>query len=357
MIFSRLWERYFFSEALKTLIFFLTSLYFIFVLVDFSTHSVHFYTYSKPNIWEVVLYYLHHFVRYLDIFFPLTLMLSTIKVLLGMNTHNEIAALQTAGVSSKQLLRPFFLLALLLSALCYLNFEYLAPKSLDYIENFQVAHSKNPKKKSKKSLQALPLKDQTQLVFQSYDSKNKTLFDVFWIKSPDEIYHAKYLKAGKERTGFYVDHLERGTDQIFEKKASYESLTFAEMPKFEVSSKKTNIPYENRSISSLLRQFYHERYSSQEERANILTHLNLKLATPLFPFLVLIACAPFCLRFSRYIPIFFLYAISLFGLVSFLTMMDAAAILAENQMLSPFALIWLPLLGAFCIFGYRFAKV
>ncbi len=313
----KLWENYLFKETVKLLITFLIWIYFTFILIDISIHGVHYYTYLKPTFSEIFLFYIHQFIGYLDIFLPLTFLLSTMKILLGM--RQEISSLQVTGLSSKTLLRPFFFIAIILGGITYVTLEYLLPYSFAYVEKFQIVHSKHPEKGEKRGLHLLLLEDGSKLIYQK--KKRDGLFDVFWIRSPDDILHIKSLE---ENTGYFVDHLHRNEKGLLENVESFAKESFPKLiPQIEPLEK---------------------------------TKWHTKLSTPLFPLLTLIAIAPYCLRFSRHISIFFYYAIALFSLIAFLMLIDAATILAENQIASPLLLIWAPIGLLFGVFGIRFSK-
>lgn len=353
MILTKIWERYLFSETIKTLLFFLLCLYLTFVLIDFSCNSGNFYRHSPPSIKELALYYLHYFIHYLPIFLPFTLMLSAIKVLLGMNSRNELAALQSAGLSPYKLSRPFFLLASLLFLFSFLNAEIFSSRSLHYIETFKVARSKNPEKKDR-PLYVSSLPDRSKLIFQKSDPEKNALFDVFWIKSLDEIYYAKHLLLTAPSVGLFVECFKRNGEGILEMVSSHDRFSFETT--FDLSTLSFSPSLEEKSLSHLLLQAWENRYSSKEEKAYLSTSLHVTLVHLLLPFLVLLALFPYLFRFSRYLPSFLLYSLSIFGLVVFLTLLNALAVLGENQILPPFLLIWTPALLAFGFFGFRFFK-
>lgn len=352
MILGTIWERCIFFNALKTLLYILISLYLTFILVDFSTNGNHYFKYTPPTYPELALYYLYHFARHLDLFFPLALLLSTIKTLLGMNARNELTALKSSGLKTLLLCRPLFFIALILGLLSYINLEYLTPHSLSFIEEFKIIHSKNPEKKREQYVQMYSLPNQTKLVFQTWAKEKNALFDVFWILSSDEFYHAKYLYMKYPPVGEHVDHFKRN-EHLLEKTASYTEFLFEQMPNIDFTEKTLSALPEHHSLSHLFSQIIEHRFSSKEEEVALKTSLHRKLSAPLLSFLALIAILPYCLRFSRYSPSFMLYSFSLFAFIVFYTLLDAAEILAENQVLFPSLLIWMPFLIAFSYFFFR----
>jgi lipopolysaccharide export LptBFGC system permease protein LptF len=289
---------------------------------------------------------------HLNTFLSLALTFAMVRVIYRMNSQNELTALQMAGISKYKLSMPIFFVAFTLSSLSYLNFEILSPTSFKAIENFKNSHIRK-KIKRKKTISHIILNDKTTLIYQSYDNFNKTLFDVFWIKSKDDIWYIKYLDLKtKPPQGSFVDHMKRNDQNKLVKIESFKSYAFFQMH-IEEKIEKALIPFNARPISTLLSQ---KKYSSLKEKAVILSNLNYKLAMPLLPILIVLSVFPFCLKFSRNNKGFLILSLSLFGLISFLAFMDSFHILAENQVGSPIFIIWLPFLFCFALFGIKFLK-
>ena len=141
--------------------------------------------------------------------------------------------------------------------------------------------------------------------------------------------------------GYFVDHLERNRDGNFEKTHSYDQYQFTkfrwqEDPKGNGHILKTKI----------CNNFYgccHRTKTTAYEYPQVLTHFLFKITMPLLSLLVVIASSPFCLRYSRNLPTFFTYTIALFGFIAFFALMDAAVIVGENHVVSPYVAILLPL--------------
>lgn len=341
---SKIWERYIFFQALKFLFFFLFCIYAIYVLIDFSTHSARLFTYSAFAYLDLFLYYLHHFVMRLYLFFPLALLFSILKVFGSMNLHNELVSLRMSGLSMPMLARPFFLLSLMITLLTYVNFEFFAPKSYQFTTYFKESHLRKPKENNRKSLHILPASNHSKIIYQKKLPEENILFDVFWIISKKEIWHIKKLSLEQPfPIGFYVDKLLYDSNGRFIKEASYNQWTFSGMNIFSEKAQNT-IPYEHYSISSLTRTLYKKESSSKIEKAHLLTQLHYKLSMPLFSFLISLGLIPYILIFSRNFRFLILTLCALFGYVVFFTMMDATVILGENNVFSPVYCLWSPIL-------------
>ncbi len=213
-----LWFRLLFFRISKTFFFLLFCIFSIFVAVDLSVNSVRFFSSGKTLVEEIALYYLQNFAKHLELFFPLSFLMASMKVLLDLNSHRELVALQMAGLSKKKLLAPFFLFAAFLSIACYANSEWIAPDAQDAACKFKTAHMKKQKKK-REHVFNLTLEDGTELVYQKFDPLEKEFFDVFWLRAPDDVWHMKHLKIETAPPlGRFVDHLSRTEEKRFEKK-------------------------------------------------------------------------------------------------------------------------------------------
>ena len=114
---------------------------------------------------------------------------------------------------------------------------------------------------------------------------------------------------------------------------------------------------EVQSLSSLKEKLPAYGKELSEKEAYLLTTYYYKLALPWLCLLAVLAPAPFCVRFSRTLPVFFVYAFSIFGLVAFYLVMNAAVILGERQMFHPVFAVWVPFAAFFALFGCRFLRL
>ena len=94
-----------------------------------------------------------------------------------------------------------------------------------------------------------------------------------------------------------------------------------------------------------------------DREAEIATIFFYKLTVPLACILAVIGPAPFCMRFGRRLSVFFIYTLSLFGIIAFFTLTNSSIILGESQLLPPFWAVLLPPTLAFLIFGWNYAKL
>jgi lipopolysaccharide export system permease protein len=275
-----------------------------------------------------------------------------LRVLLDLNAHRELVALQTAGLSSQKLLSPFFILAALLAALSYANAEWVSPAARKNADDFYKAHSTNKTRNEK--VFSLVLQDGSELVYQRYDPEKKELFDVFWIRSFDEIWHMKMLLVEKHPiVGRFADQFVRGAGGKLEKGASTDFRQFPELQIETGAAWQRNVPFENRALSFLWRQAIGTSSDKQKSAA----HLHHKLAVALIPFFLIFMLAPFGFSFSRSRSNLIFIAGSLFAYIALTTLMDAMLILAENQATPAIPSIWAPLAIVFAISFYFYKKL
>jgi lipopolysaccharide export system permease protein len=358
-----IWKRYLSREIFKIFFLVLFSFYFIYCAFDYSLHMQEFFKDKKLHFGDYFLYYGHLFIKRADLFIPLALLIATIKVLSHLNMHREFLAFQAAGLPSKKLIRPFFLIAALCTLFNYACVEWLLPVSTTYLDNFNEAHFKHIDRgkhkgkvvKPKEKLYALSLSDRSKLIYQSYDTEKEAYFDVIWICSPEELWRMKYLKLSSPPLASYADHFKRNPNGFFEKIASFSSYELPNLKWNPKEQSKLEIPFESHRMSSLW-NLSQKSFTTAYERSEIMTNFFFKCMMPLLPLLIVLAIAPFCIRYRRTHFIFFTYAFGIFGYIAFYLMMNAAVILGENHVFSPFWVIFTPFAVSATLFGGKFAK-
>lgn len=358
MILSYLWQRYFFKETLKTFFLFLGCFYFVFALMDFSTHMQDFIQKEQIQIQQFFVYYGYQFIKRSDILLPLALLIASVKVLLTLNTRRELLSLQTAGLKLRTLLKPFFLLGALTVTFMYCNFQFFLPPATNFIDQFQYNHfSSKAKRDEQAKLHTWYLNDGSKIIYQSFDPVKKAYFDVFWIRSAHDIWRMKYLSSDPSKPiGEYVDHIQKTKSGRLEKTESFQSHYFRDLQWGHRMVQKQAIPTDNLSITRLTSSLFKDENITFHKKAEIQTFLLYKLVMPLLPLLILTAVSPFCVRYSRNTPIYFIYAIGIFGYILFYVFMDAAVILGKNRVLPPIVAITTPMILCSSLFYYKFTK-
>ena len=111
------------------------------------------------------------------------------------------------------------------------------------------------------------------------------------------------------------------------------------------------------ALSGLKKKFPSNQAAMSEKEAHIITTFHKKLALPWLCLIAVIGVAPFCVRFSRHFPVFFIYAFGIFGLLGFYLVLDSAAVLGNRQVFAPLLVIWTPFLLLTTPLLYRFSRL
>ena len=350
----KIWKRYLLGRIGKTFLFILACILAGYILVDLSINGFRFFSKGTTTFADIALYYLRQFAMHLELFLPLSFLLAALKVLFDLNSHRELVALQMAGLSKKKLLSPFFLFAGILTLASYINSQWFAPTAQEAVYAFRESHPKGKTKTKREHVFTLSLDDDSELVYQNFDEKKKELFDVFWIRSPDDIWHMKILNFdSKPPQGRFADRLIRTKEKQFIKLESHETIALPDLRWDEDAIVHKFVPFENRPISHLLVQACYDN----ADRQRISSHLHYKFALPLLPFLVIIGISPVSMRFARRHPTFLITACSLFAFVSLMTVLDGMLILGENLVLPSYIAIWSPIAAVFALTIRSFAKL
>ncbi len=353
-----IWERYIFRETVKVFFLFLGCFYFLYAMIDYSTHMQDFIIDKRIQVPHIIGYYSFMFIKRADLLVPLAALIACIKQLLSMTLNGELVALQASGISLKKITRPLIVLCGLCTLFNFLSFEYFLPSSLNFLDLFRERHFKHARHgKRTEPVHALYLKDGSKIIYQTKDTEKNQFFDVFWIRSSDEIWRIKTLTTDPQNPiGAFVDHIERNKQGNLIKTESFETYTFLPFKWQPDLAGKGYVPIENRKISELLHLLNSQKRTTAVERPQILSYLLYKCTMPLLPLLSLIAIFPYCVRYSRTTPIFLIYTLAIFSFVAFAAIMDAAVILGENNVLPPFAAVFGPFLICSMGFGWKFAK-
>lgn len=338
-------NRYLLKEHLKVFALFNLSFYFLFVLIDYATHMKGFTQNAMP-LKDTLIYYFFHFSFLAEMLFAIGFVIATVKVLTSLNIRYELLAMQSSAISKKAILRPFAFCAITIALLLYLNFQFILPKAQERLDHFKHRYLKENKDFTTK-INRLVVNDDTLILYHSYDSKSRSFFDVFWIINPDEIYRIKRL-VPHPPTGHFVDHLIRDESGEMKKVKSYASFSFPKMHFDEKELFEAVHPPEWQSLSELIKAFW--KKTSQSQLKSCFYH---KMTIPLFSLLALFILCPFCMSYNRKLPLFLIYAFSLFGCCGFLTILHGCRILAENQVLAPSIAIFFPYLLLLCFFALQ----
>lgn len=351
-----IWERYFYRQLFKSAALFLLIFYGLYVLIDYSSHlsGVH-YHHSKLKIKEFIIHYLSEFSGRADILIPFALLIGTIHTLCQLNVHSELVALLASGISLHRLLRPFLMIGFGGVLFLYVNNELILPKALKNISHLGTKYAQK-KAKSLGQLKAntLQLKNGGVMVYREFDPVSRQFFEVYYLPSLSDIWRIEVLDQQK---GSLCDHF-KAEKGILTYQNSYASFSFPELLIDEKQLSETIAQNLELPLSTLIQEAPKESLALENEKAaRNLTALYQKLALPWLALIAIIGPAPNLLRFSRQLPIFFIFALGIFGLVAIYLIMDAAILLGERQVLSPSIAIFGPMGFFISFFLYRYLRI
>lgn len=348
-----IWKRYFLKELTKVFILFIGGFYFLYILIDYSAHTKCFHQ-EGIGLIDILIYYLLQLSKQAEMLVPIALLISTVKVLTSLNMRNEIVAMVSAGIPLKTLMRPFFLAGAICVVLLYLNFQFIQPLSVISIDSFEENYFRE--QTVEEPIGSLSLADNSLLIYQKFDPEKQAFFDAYWYQNPDKIYRIQTLYPyEKVPFGEHVELLLR-EEGFLKRVESYATLPF---PKIEFDAKSLFTAIHPPRSQSLSQLFSHLNWKGKlnDKAAETATIFFYKISIPLACFLVILAPAPFCLRFGRHLHVFLIYSLALFGMITFFTFVNACVILGESHVISPFWAVFTPLFLFFGFFGWNYAKL
>lgn len=251
----------------------------------------------------------------LELICPLSMLLALVHTLTTLKTHHEILALQSFGVTKKALSAPFFTFCLLFIPISYLNTSLFIPLAKPYLMQEKVDSIDLPS-----TFLVKQLEDGATI---AYQTKNGEIFDLYWIPSTSNIWHAKTITfEGDVVVGHFVDCIIKDGKGCMKKIDSYDSYIFP-------------VALTNPGDHSVSRLADH-RYFYTLSCYNI--------ANALLPTLFTTAFLSFFLCYSRTVRPYFSYFIALVAFLLFFSLLKTFIILGNNYVIAPvFSLILLPL--------------
>lgn len=157
--------------------------------------------------------------------------------------------------------------------------------------------------------------------------------------------------------GLSVDHL-TPSNGVLNWKNSYLSYSFPNLFFNEIKLAETLSIPKGKPLSELALKVPKLSDAFENEKAaRHLTALYQKIALPWLALIAVIGTAPFCIRFSRTLPVFLIFSSGIFGLVAIYMIMNAAIILGERQVVSPLLAIFAPMGAFLMIFVTRYVRM
>lgn len=347
----KIWEKHFFFETLKVLLFFLVVFWGLYVLIDYASHSGTFYHHTESvSFLQMIIFYTGELIRRSEVLLPFAILVGAVRVMTKLNTRNELVALLTSGLSFKRLLVPFVAIGLLGTLLLYLNEELLLPWAIENSRSFGEASPE----KLRGEVQHLRLKDGSLLIFGSHQKADTNLHDVWWIPSINELWRFKTLSIEAIPKAAQGEYFSRNNEGTIVLKERFNDRLF---PEIEYNPKKvleTLTSADELSLTDLVKKNLEPQKSVKQNTYK--TQLYRKLLLPWLALFAILIPAPMATQISRRLNTFLIYVVSLFTLFLIYVVFNVGTIAAERELLSPFASLFIPFAIVFSTLGYLIYK-
>ncbi|MDP1879898.1 MAG: LptF/LptG family permease [Parachlamydiaceae bacterium] len=356
-MFKMIWERYFIKEFLKIFFLFITCFYGLYIIIDYSSHTNASSTLPLEKQ-ELIRYYFYLFSSRAEILIPLALILAFVKTVCTLNNQQELAAFMACGFPLKVLMRPFLVAGFTCMFILYLNEQFILPTALKKLKRIESGKHQKNHRIPDVSVKNFFLEDGSIVLYQDYDPDKDEFFDVYWIQSIDKLYRIKFFLPNLPTPiGKFVDLIERQENGELLQVKAYPELTFPEIRFNREALQSTLLDPEILSLTDLFSQTKIISPSLNEKESKLLTAFYWKLIIPFLCLLAILAPAPFCVKFSRQSPQFLIYVCSIFGLIAFYMLIDAAQIISKRQVIEPIWALGFPFLCVFTFFTWRYLKI
>ena len=352
----KIWQRYFYKEIITTFVLLLFSFYSLYVILDVMAHMKDIRE-GHTSIRTWIVFYLCTFSRRLDVLLPFVVLIGTIRVLLYFRSQNTLVSLLTGGLSLRQLLKPFLVVSLAISAILYVNFQWILPTAQPKAQFIQEnSFSKKSFSDDQTTFRECVLQDGSKILYRAYDPTSKSFYDVFWVSSIDKIYHMKCLACYLQVPyGKMVDLIVRLPNGRMQKSESFVERSFPEMNFDEEALKRSIISPKDQSLSQLFSQVLHLDMST-ERNHEALTHFAFKMTYPFLILVAFMAIPPFCIRFTRTNAPFMIYLIAISSLFCFLLLLQVFFVLAKTHTVPVSIAFTVPWLLVFFVTGRRYVR-
>lgn len=353
------WKKYIWTQLLQVFFGTLLGFYALYVLIDFSNQLGAFRSKGIHISWvQWGIYYLFEFVHRIEVLIPFALLLATMRVLLKLNTNNEMTALQCGGLSLKKIMQPFLILAAVCTLLLYANQQWAVPHSLAQVKFLHAIRKQKPAKNLELVPNTLPLSGNAFFVYQNYEPEALRFVDAYWIRNINEIYRIKYFYPHAEIPyGEFVETFIRDPEGKLNVSSSDSFLALGELKIAKDSLKTASSVPELQSLSELWNETKSPAENLTPREAQISTVFYHKVSMPLLCLIAVLLPASFCTRFSRQLPSFLYYAIGIFSLIAFYLFLDSLTVIARRQLANPAILLLGPVCLVMFLGLYRFYKM
>jgi len=139
-------SRHIFSEFFRIFLMVLIGILAVYLCVDFLQKADNFIRYNA-TVAQIARYSLYSLPGMATSTFPIAALIATLLSLGNLSRHNEIIAMRAGGVSIAAIITPVLLGGVIISALGFINNEYLMPtftSPANFIKNVQIEKKQQP---------------------------------------------------------------------------------------------------------------------------------------------------------------------------------------------------------------------
>lgn len=348
----KLWEKWLFTTALKSMLITLSSAALLFSVIDLSAHP---WVFKSRSLFQISLFCLMQLSKMLPLLIGFSALVGSLLCLVYLRSSNMTQALLASGFSKLQILRPFIAASLLLAGLSFLNYETLYPIASSHISSMKrlLTHS-SPLQKP--SVYRIDYPTKERLICSDIDQKNGYMKDVYLIQN-NTLYHARALQKGlsaakpSDLEGLFVDTFsisKSGLKKINSQKSFLFKGLIWPKPSWIESPNPEHMP-----LSKLIKSALKKEAIRSHKLA-----LNIRLLSLLLAPLGAMAAFLFMPGFSRQFSSGALYSSALIGQVLVLMMLGQSSLFFESTKAPSIHFIWLIPLAFTPFIGIsrRFAK-
>ncbi|MBS0623978.1 MAG: LptF/LptG family permease [Verrucomicrobia bacterium] len=344
-----IYKHYLFRQISKLFFFFLSATVFLLIIFDLSARA-NLFRQPHMHFGIILLYELTQLMKLLNHLVCFVLLLCTVTLCTQLTRTRELIVLTTGGISKRSVLHPLLAFAVLVMTALYFNGQWIAPKANAWNHNFRSTYLKQQTAPTV-SMLSLP-QDDSELIYANYNAKQNTLEDVYWLKNSSTIWHMKYLDL-KNHQGYFVDKLTK-TNKGWKRVTSVASTESLPISLDNKALKSKILPLTSQSLSQLSHQTSLSVHKVPDRIAKTTAYFLQQLTLPLACLFAVLIPAPFCLHFSRQMPVYMLFFWTLLGGICYLVIVNTSSILGGSQLLAPVVAICVPpaLLTIFSLWNY-----
>ncbi len=345
-------HRYFLFELVKIFLLILSCLFGLYVIIDYTSRA----SSLGLSFSDLSHYYAYIFINRLEVLVPFALLLAGIKTVCQSNLRQELVAMRASGHAMSRLLIPLVWVGLLGTTFIYVNTQWLLPHSLQSINRIEDKYAAGESRGSKQMVHSYPLNDGSRLLYVAFDHSRERFVQSYWVRSFDDIYRIRYLTPEPSPPkGLHVERLQRNKDGLMLPTETLAEVSFPDMHfNIEDLAEALTLPAE-RSLTQLWQRLPNADDAVSYDRAQIEAAFYKKLVMPWLCFIALLIPAPFCVAHRRPLRVFFIFAVSIFGLFSLFVWLSVGNTLVQSQLAEPLYILVGPIVAMVCasVIGYK----